>query len=1267
MLSALNKQQLQLLTIFALYDTEGSQANRIFPILDSLPTGPCTDLKHLIKSLCTQGLIDEYAFNWRTDSYDHCVKPEKLIKVMQYLVEKNPEETIEVMKAVGPDLQPTVIQKMLWEFISSSYQHVNIEKIDDFAISKNLATLVPAVLDYRFAPLLLLFNKSNFFGLIENTLRYLFSTGELADIYHLSNLIKGYQNTEITQQKESIQCTLDLYSYLAYGKTPDYLLSSNRDHRIIAGIYESLQGNDKKGFEHLKKALSLNNKDKGYSISKPYFPMEIVNFYFVTIAKRTFSDEGRKKALGINKVQEDNLTRAAKVLYSILYGSSTEKQQKKDLMALLTSKKYINRIMAKMMFQYIGMTNAEAQVTELSDIHIRWNILIENALLMKMPQKENSVEEIIPPTRKAYFMTSTRVRTVETRIQSMLKNGQWGAGKRLSGQNYLIEDVLVEILEGTPLYGGRYAPHYSIEVNEDMPYMRVTRTPNGFTVDSNVPREAIEQGIFISHRGRTSINFIRIGERQRKYYDRLVEKIFPLSMEEKLKNFLVKASMPRFADGSRLEIHSDLLEGGSTLPIRDADTKLVIQILKQEKQRYALEIFIRAMEGGKKRLTPGRGKQVIIDGMGENRTRINRDMECELRIFNDFIGATSLYGETSIVLGIYDLLPLLEYAQNHQDTIICEWPEGLSLNIKTKSISNIWNGSIRRNENGWFDIEGNINVDQEKVLSMAQLLELSAQSHGRYIRLSDGEFLALSEKLRQQLNRLAAIASRHHSRLQMSPFSAALLSNDMLEGELQLEGDEELQKIRQRIKNASRYRPHIPETLQATLRTYQKEGYQWMMRLNKWGAGALLADDMGLGKTIQTIALLLAKAKEGPALVIAPASVTPNWNTEFARFAPSLNVIMLNYEINRTEAIKQAGAEDVVVMSYMLLLSVKEEVINKQWKTICLDEAHIIKNRGAKTSAVAMKLKSDYRVMLTGTPVQNHLGELWNLFQFVNPGLLGSFESFNKRFIQPIEQLHDKIAQENLDNLIKPFMLRRTKDKVAQELPDKEEIYQHVTLSEEEKLKYEAMRQKAQFLIEEELRNNAENQNLSFNTLAEITKLRLCACSKSKIVALTELLMTIMEGGGSSLVFSQFTTYLTQIKKNLDEAHIHYIYIDGSTPIKERQQLVERFQNGECPVFLISLKAGGLGLNLTRANYVIHMDPWWNPAIEAQATDRAHRIGQKRAVTVYHLISEGTIEEKIQRLHARKKKLVDNVLKSTDLSYRLTGEELLKMVKGDNI
>ena len=379
-----------------------------------------------------------------------------------------------------------------------------------------------------------------------------------------------------------------------------------------------------------------------------------------------------------------------------------------------------------------------------------------------------------------------------------------------------------------------------------MPYMYVTRTPKGFTVDSNVPREAIEQGIFISHRGRTSIDFIRIGERQRKYYDRLVEKIFPLSMEEKLRNFLVKASMQRFSDGSRLEIHSDLLEGGSTLPICDADTKMVMQIRKKEKQKYSVDIFIRLIEGGKLRLTPGKGKPVVIDGLGEKRTRIRRNLELEQQLFYDYNEATCMLGQTTMELNIFDLLPLLEYAQQHQDNIICEWPEGMSLTIRSKSQSSTWSGSIRRNENGWFDIEGSINVDQEKVLSMAQLLELSAQSHGRYIRLSDGEFLALSEKLRQQLNRLATIASRHHSRLQMSPFSAALLSNEMLDGELTLEGDEELEQIRQRIREAGTYRPHVPKTLQATLRQYQKDGYQWMMRLRR-RSGA--RDSTGFGNT----------------------------------------------------------------------------------------------------------------------------------------------------------------------------------------------------------------------------------------------------------------------------------------------------------------------------------------------------------------------------------------------------------------------------------
>lgn len=650
--------------------------------------------------------------------------------------------------------------------------------------------------------------------------------------------------------------------------------------------------------------------------------------------------------------------------------------------------------------------------------------------------------------------------------------------------------------------------------------------------------------------------------------------------------------------------------------------------------------------------------------------------------FLDNTGMKSAETDATMVLDAYDLLPLVEYAQQNTDRIICEWQDGARIKVRGRSSSTVWNGAIKKTENGWFEIEGTVELDQGKVITMAQLLDLTSQGRGRFIKLGDGEFLALSEKLRQQLSRLDAIASRSHGKVQVSPFSAALLGADLLDGELSIAEDGELKQIRERIKEASTYSPDVPETLNATLRKYQKEGYRWMSRLNRWGAGALLADDMGLGKTIQTIAFLLLKAQEGPALVVAPASVAPNWQTEFAKFAPSLNVTILNFAENRRAVVRNAQAGDVVITTYGLLLSVKEFLVNKHWTTICLDEAHIIKNRGAKTSAVAMRLTSDNRVMLTGTPVQNHLGELWNLFQFVNPGLLGSFEDFSRRFIVPIEQNGDKTRQQELNRIVKPFMLRRTKDKVAKELPEKEEIYQRVTMSEEEMLVYEVLRRKAEAMLLTE-----GTGRVSMNTLAEITRLRQCSCdirlveegrsggtgtTGSKITALVELLQTIIEGfttdetgkmQGGALVFSQFTSYLALIRQALDAVGIPYLYIDGSVDIKTRQNLVEKFQNGACPVFLISLKAGGLGLNLTRANYVIHTDPWWNPAIEAQATDRVHRIGQKQSVTVYHLIAEGTIEEKIQRLHERKQALVQDILDSTDMSHKLTGEELLEMVR----
>ena len=313
-----------------------------------------------------------------------------------------------------------------------------------------------------------------------------------------------------------------------------------------------------------------------------------------------------------------------------------------------------------------------------------------------------------------------------------------------------------------------------------------------------------------------------------------------------------------------------------------------------------------------------------------------------------------------------------------------------------------------------------------------------------------------------------------------------------------------------------------------------------------------------------------------------------------------------------------------------------------------------------------MMLQAKRKVILTGTPIQNHLSELWNLFQFINPGLLGSAEQFGKKFIEPIENKHDKERQRQLRRLISPFLLRRTKNDVLDELPEKNEITMPVELSDEEMKVYEVHRRMAEKSVR-------ADKTVKVSTLAEITKLREMACSvslvdkkwkheSSKVAAFVNLAENLNDSGNRALVFSQFTSFFDQVRKAMDKAKLPYLYLDGSTPMGQREALVKKFQHGECPFFLISLKAGGLGLNLTGANYVIHLDPWWNPAIEQQATDRAYRIGQKQDVTVYHLISQHTIEEKILRLHKSKRDLADSLLEGTDMGHALTQEELLELL-----
>ena len=341
------------------------------------------------------------------------------------------------------------------------------------------------------------------------------------------------------------------------------------------------------------------------------------------------------------------------------------------------------------------------------------------------------------------------------------------------------------------------------------------------------------------------------------------------------------------------------------------------------------------------------------------------------------------------------------------------------------------------------------------------------------------------------------------------------------------------------------------------------------------------------------------------------------------------------------------------------------------WQIIVADEAQAIKNPATRRSKAAMLLPAHFKMVTTGTPIENHLGELWNLFRFINPGLLGTLDRFNQRFAAPIENEHDREAQLRLKKLISPFILRRLKSEVLQELPAKTEITVEVELITEEQVLYESLRRQALKRLAEPDENPGKQR---VKVLAEIMRLRRACCnpklilpdttiSSAKLKAFEAILDELLENRHKALVFSQFVGHLALIREVLERRHIQYQYLDGSTPIKRREKAVNAFQSGEGSLFLISLKAGGTGLNLTAADYVIHMDPWWNPAVEDQASDRAHRIGQQRPVTIYRLVAANTIEEKIVKLHQHKRDLADRLLEGNSAKGKISMDEIMRLIE----
>lgn len=590
-------------------------------------------------------------------------------------------------------------------------------------------------------------------------------------------------------------------------------------------------------------------------------------------------------------------------------------------------------------------------------------------------------------------------------------------------------------------------------------------------------------------------------------------------------------------------------------------------------------------------------------------------------------------------------------------------------------------------DNGWFSLSLNADIDGQSVPLLA-LVARWLQQHGepddeQFLLLPspNGGFIQVKAKtIKPLVSIIKELFDRHGEDKLQVPRSRAHLLNELTASEIRLLNGERIQALAAKLGEFKGIvSVSLPAGLNATLRDYQKQGLDWLCFLKEYQLGGILADDMGLGKTIQTLAFLLkAKEQRGDktaktSLIICPTSLIGNWLKETQKFAPSLKVLVIHGN-KRKDLLAQIEQHDLVITTYPLIL--RDELIYSQihFEHLILDEAQLIKNAQAKVTQLVKTLRGRFRLCLSGTPLENHLGELKSLMDFCLPGLLGQHTHFLKEFRNPIEKQADKEKLIQLSTRISPFMLRRTKQEVAAELPEKTEIISSLTLEKDQRNLYESIR----LVMEKKLRELFAQKGVSsshIEFLDALLKLRQACCdprlvkleqaqnvkSNAKLTWLTENLTEMVEEGRKILIFSQFTGMLSLIEEELQRLNIDYSLLTGKT--RSRQTQIDDFQEGRKPVFLISLKAGGTGLNLTTADTVIHFDPWWNPAAERQATDRAHRIGQLNPVFVYKLIAQGTVEEKIHEMQQHKQGLADSILSDKEQGpWQGSAEDLLALL-----
>jgi len=597
--------------------------------------------------------------------------------------------------------------------------------------------------------------------------------------------------------------------------------------------------------------------------------------------------------------------------------------------------------------------------------------------------------------------------------------------------------------------------------------------------------------------------------------------------------------------------------------------------------------------------------------------------------------------------------------------VLVRWTDSEPITV----VGEIGNSNLRlelKTTEQWLELSGEATLNEDLILSMTDLIDEGNLKRG-YIQLPNGRYVLISSEAGRHMRAMLAISrSVSKNQLTLPPSALGFVGgwlNDLKRLKA-LKTDAAATKQLRRIEQVFETIPIVPRTLEAELREYQSVGFTFLSRLSAFGAGVILADDMGLGKTLMTLALLLERAEMGPALVVAPLSVKSNWIDEAQRFAPTLRFISFE-----DAQLTSVAAFDVVICSYNVMTQNIELLEKAVWTTLVLDEAQALKNASTQRAQAACRINAKARICLTGTPIENHLGDLYSLMNIANPRLLGSAKSFEEKFAKPIQRDGDQAMQQVLLSVISPFVLRRKKSEVLKELPSRTELLLEVEPEDAERAFLESLRRKALGALQ----NKASSRESAIYILAELTRLRRAAChpklvspdvnvGAAKLEALVALVHDLRQGQHRALIFSQFVDFLTIVRERLSAEGISSQYLDGSCSEKARKDAVGAFQSGQGDVFLISLKAGGFGLNLTAADYVIHLDPWWNPAVEDQASDRAHRYGQTRPVTIYRLVTVGSVEQKVLALHAKKRDLAENILRGTNTPTALDAAALMGLL-----